>query len=357
MIRRRYRPRTIEFQFDSFLDLVANVVGIILRLILVAWFGARSYSSLKKLPRPTSPPQAIKSPGLSEPDTSAEEAALKRLQDEIARAEVALLHQLAFEPNLETNDPQIARTMQEKDRTRAELAMQARSLAEKQQLLEQKTSNTVLKLSDLKERSRKLQEQLAMLNRLPRTSKTLHYQTPVAEVVQSEELQFECQGGRVTFLDVEAMLRDIQRGLRDKGEQLRTQWEIEDRSAPIGAFRLRYVIARQRELLDSVASPGSPNAQANFSYGLDSWVAEPVDPHRGESAEKALQANSEFRRIVDRIDPQQTAVTFWVYPDSFPLYRQLRDYLVRREVLVAGRPLPRGFPIASSRRGTVSRGQ
>ncbi len=39
MIRRRRKVREIEFSFDSFLDVVANVVGIILRLILVAWVG------------------------------------------------------------------------------------------------------------------------------------------------------------------------------------------------------------------------------------------------------------------------------------------------------------------------------
>src|SRR5579872_4098248 len=45
MIRRRRQQREIAFSFDSFLDVVANVVGIILRLILVAWVGARSYKA------------------------------------------------------------------------------------------------------------------------------------------------------------------------------------------------------------------------------------------------------------------------------------------------------------------------
>ena len=45
MYRRRRRcEREIAFSFDSFLDLVANVVGIIIRLILVAWVGARTYT-------------------------------------------------------------------------------------------------------------------------------------------------------------------------------------------------------------------------------------------------------------------------------------------------------------------------
>ena len=49
MIRRRRRHREIPFSFDSFLDVVANVVGIIIRLILVAWVGARSYSSVQEI--------------------------------------------------------------------------------------------------------------------------------------------------------------------------------------------------------------------------------------------------------------------------------------------------------------------
>ena len=77
----------------------------------------------------------------------------------------------------------------------------------------------------------------------------------------------------------------------------------------------------------------------------------------GEIAQAALAEGSEFRQIVDRLDTQQTVVTFWVYPDSFDLYRTLRDFLYEHEVVVAGRPLPEGVPIASSRRGSVSRGQ
>src|ERR1019366_2164954 len=41
--RRPLKSEAIQFSFDSFLDLVTNVVGIIIRLILVTWVGARSY--------------------------------------------------------------------------------------------------------------------------------------------------------------------------------------------------------------------------------------------------------------------------------------------------------------------------
>ncbi|MEY4394009.1 MAG: hypothetical protein RL595_1258, partial [Planctomycetota bacterium] len=47
MRRRRKPSREIHFSFDSFLDVVANVVGIIIRLILVAWVGARTYQGIQ----------------------------------------------------------------------------------------------------------------------------------------------------------------------------------------------------------------------------------------------------------------------------------------------------------------------
>ena len=47
-MRRRRRPdKEIHFSFDSFLDVVANVVGIIIKLILVAWVGSRTYKGFE----------------------------------------------------------------------------------------------------------------------------------------------------------------------------------------------------------------------------------------------------------------------------------------------------------------------
>jgi hypothetical protein len=110
-------------------------------------------------------------------------------------------------------------------------------------------------------------------------------------------------------------------------------------------------------MLDVLGSSAPPDPDAGFSFGLGLGEVEPVTEMRGESEEKALATGSEFRQLVDAIDPEQTAVTFWVYPDSFALFRRLRDYLYERDVMVAGRPLPDQVPIACSRRGSVSRGQ
>ncbi len=100
-----------------------------------------------------------------------------------------------------------------------------------------------------------------------------------------------------------------------------------------------------------------PSNASGFGYGLSEWVLEPVRSTRGEPLEKALAAGSEFRQVVDGGVPQQTVATFWVYPDSFALFRQLRDFLYERGLEVAGRPLNQDSPIAASPSGTRSRGQ
>src|SRR5437762_9798447 len=92
MIRRRRRTREIPFSFDSFLDIVANVVGIIIRLILVVWVGARSYSSLHTVTVNQAPApkvvQVVKEP------VDPKQQDLTEHTRELARAQERLLAQL-----------------------------------------------------------------------------------------------------------------------------------------------------------------------------------------------------------------------------------------------------------------------
>src|SRR5262245_56251096 len=87
--RRQRRPREIAFSLDSFLDLIANVVGIIIRLILVAWVGARSYHLLTNVSRPDEPPAP-----LAEERDEPLRHELAKSQEELAQAQKRLGEQL-----------------------------------------------------------------------------------------------------------------------------------------------------------------------------------------------------------------------------------------------------------------------
>ena len=360
MYRRRRRPeKEIHFSFDSFLDLVANVVGIIIRLILVAWVGARTYTGVFHPPggaRASTGTAAARKKAGSSPEVEREAQAVEQAKQRLAEAEAALLEHLRKQEDLRARQAEAARQLAALDDEGRKFAKEATELGARRVRLEQGRRQAELSMLEVRRRIDKLMKEVAEVRRLPSPKKILRYQTPVAQAVQSEELAFECRRGRVTFLDVEGLLREVRQEMRSRVQQLRAQWQFEGETPTCGAFRLRYVVTRERGTLD-IAGMGGPDPDSNFRYGLESWVAVPTVEQRGETLAAALRPGSEFRRIVDRIDPEQTAVTFWVYPDSFAAYRTLRDYLLRRDVLVAGRPLPDDFPIASSRSGTVSQGQ
>jgi hypothetical protein len=349
MIRRRRRGREIAFSFDSFLDVVANVVGIIIRLILVVWVGARTYTGLQ--PTTSTPPAEVAA--AEHPDPLVDE--LEQRRRELALVQNRLADQLRLLDDARAKDATPAQD---------EAALQARrkKLQEERAALDQDEAQrgriaqaAALSGSELRERSRRLMDEIKAMQKLPSVKKTFQYKTPISQPVQAEELLFECQDGRVAFIDVGNMLREVRNTIRDRGEELRSRWQVDGVAGPVGAFRLHYTLERERDML---GFGDSPDAKSNFRYGLSGWVVEPVTQPRGEPVDAALAANSEFRRIVDAVDPQLTVVTFFVYPDSFAAFRKLRDYLYDRDVVVAGRPLPEGAPItASSKNGTRSRGQ
>jgi hypothetical protein len=348
MIRRRRREREIAFSFDSFLDVVANVVGIIIRLILVVWVGAHSYTGLQPASSDTTASEPKAELSVSADPLQPE---LEQHRRELAQAQNRLLHQLRQLQELPKKEiAPVEELAAHRQRLDQEAAALQRAEADREKIVQMAT----LSGDELRQRSKHLTEEIKALEKLPPLKKTYRYKTPVSQPVQSEELLFECQNGRITFIDIGTLLREIRGDVKAKGEELRDHWQVDGFAGPVGAFRLRYLIERDR---GPVEVGGTPDAQASFRYGLTGWVVEPITRLRGEPVEAALAPHSEFRGIVDGIDPQHTVVTFFVYPDSFAAFRQVRDFLYEREVVVAGRPLPDGAPIASSRNGTRSRGQ
>ena len=92
-------------------------------------------------------------------------------------------------------------------------------------------------------------------------------------------------------------------------------------------------------------------------FDLRGWELVPEFENRGETYEATQNPISEFTRAVNRINPGHATITLWVYPDSFKLYRLIRNDLVDRGFSVAARPLPAGLAIRGSPMGTQSAAQ
>lgn len=355
--RRRSHKEKIVFSFDSFLDVVANVNGIIIRLILVAFVGARAYHSSMTFVDEPPPEDAIAS---NIPAPKREDDPLAAVLEQQKRDLANLRNQLAQKASQtvgttsETKaiDAQLAALAQMKDA----LARQSVELADAADKEIRSVQTVALSLEELARRGKVLKQAIAEVESMPGPKKELRYHTPVSKTVTSDEIFFECKNGRVTYLDLPGMMRDIEEGMKEKEEQLRERFSVEDVTRPSGAFRVRYTIVRRRNMGEAIGDADRPRDRVYFGYGLGRFTVEPIAPIRGETLDQAMRAASEFRQSVDALD-SQTVVTFWVYPDSFTLFRALRDYLYEKGIEVAGRPLPDDEPISGSPSGTRSRGQ
>jgi hypothetical protein len=354
MFRRRRPNREIAFSFDSFLDVVANVVGIILRLILVAWVGARSYKVF--VPPPARPASEAEVAAARAEPTDPLAPELERQRQELARVQAELLEQLHQFEEEEQEVQGKRQTLSSLEDRKAKAVGERAALAGLSKKKGDQSQTAALSLEELRQRGQKVAEEIEALRKLPPPPhQALRYHTPVSAPVQSEEWMFECRQGRVTLVDIGTLLEDALRKARSQVNDLRDRWEISDVTEPIGPFRLRYVLERDRGVAGALGA--APGRGGSYRASLSQWEVEPVTPLRGETAEAALAPGSEFRRIADHLDSRQATVTLWVYPDSFPLYRRLRDHLHEHDIIVAGRPLPEGSWIAASRHGSASRGQ
>lgn len=347
--RRPLKNESIQFSFDSFLDLVTNVVGIIIRLILVTWVGARSYHASMQFLE-LEPLPALEKPKVVDDPLHAR---IEQTKSELDDAKTRLLAQLKeleeVEHKAQDANAQLASLVKERsDLENARMSLAATGAARGAQV--QQASFTV---DDVRKRSRKLLDEIKILEASEAKKKQLKYHAPLSKAVQIEEMFFECKNGRVTYIDLPAFMNEVKSSMDDISRELRTTFRVERTTSSVGAFKLRYAIERERSVTDVGSSPSS----GGFRYGLSEWIVEPLTPERGETAAQALKEKSEFRQLVDPLDPSLTAVTFWVYPESFELFRKLRDHLYDRGHDVAGRPLTPGASIAASRHGTASRGQ
>jgi hypothetical protein len=352
--RRRSNRDKISFGFDCFLDVVANVIGIIVRLILVAWVGARSYTAtmqwVEETPSSSDPAPAAQ---ISDDPLSAE---LARARRELDEARARLLAQLGQLDESRKKADDVKTQLADLTGKRLALETEASQAGSKSAKRDGAVKQAALSLDEMRQRTRKLQDEIKALEAQPAKTKQFHYHAPVSRAVYDDQVRFECHNGRVTYIDLTGLVSEMKADLDSHVRELRSQWTVAHTTGPVGLFRLHYTLYRSKSGMDALGNNAAPAPNAGFSLSYR-FVLEPITEQRGETLEQALTPGSEFRQLVDRLDSRLTVVTFHVYPDSFAVFRQLRDYLYDRDIEVAGAPQPEGQPIAFSPHGVMSRGQ
>jgi multidrug efflux pump subunit AcrA (membrane-fusion protein) len=328
------RGQEEAFGNDSFLDVVANIVGILIILVVVASM------RIKHLP------------SLLSPELRSREKATEALAD--AQSSMAALEQDILDQSAEMQKVAIATAGRYQER-----AVLAQIVAQRQHELEQKRSA----LGGASREQFDLEQSLAMsqakLTQIAQAKQQLDtspaptieiktYPTPISQTVYGKEMHFQLKGGLITPVPLDALLEKFKRRVPEQTDRLRDERQFTDSVGPIDGFRLKYTVERV-DLTDA----GHSGSYAQ----LRQFTLIPMSDDLGESIDEAASAQSRFSTALAGLAPKRTTVTLWTYEDSFPIFREVRKYLHERGFSVAGRPLAHGQPIAGSPHGSKSASQ
>jgi multidrug efflux pump subunit AcrA (membrane-fusion protein) len=308
---------------DSFLDIVANCVGILIILVMVV--GVRAKHAPADLPTPADvAPDALLA--------LENQAAALREQEESLRRQYA-----ALEAESRRRGSQLASAESELTALRDAAAKRAAaSLASQTDLERQRDElhRTQRQYDVLLREVRKLEQSQ------PRAKVIETYPTPVSKVVTGPEAHFQLRGGLVAYVPFDELADRLKNDARSKLAELRNSPELSAVVHSDKGFDLQYTLRRSGPFVEVVRITFLPKSN-----------------QLGEPLEAALQPDSLFRQAIAQFDPARTTVTLWTYPDSFEAYRKLKRELYLLGFSVAGRPLPLGQLITGSPHGSRSAAQ
>ncbi len=198
-----------------------------------------------------------------------------------------------------------------------------------------------------------LKGEVAAIEKAPRPkAKLLADMNPVARPADGDEFHFELRRNRVAFIDLERLMEKVKTDAKLRIRLADGPRTIASQVGPVGPFSLRYEMSREPTLsVDDLLERG------RVSYGLRGWEIVPEFEGRGDTFEASRSPVSDFSRALGRLSPARSTITMWVYPDSFALFRRLRDDLHARGFMVAARPLPEAMTIRGSPSGSLSASQ
>jgi hypothetical protein len=322
---------------DSFMDILANITGILIILVMV--MGVRAGRAPVEVAATVSPEEHEELRTVLAAETSLRNEVL-----ELA-AEAAGLEQEA------------------RARGRQRLALAAAKVEVEQELAARRAQLDAEQQAalDLSRKLAEARENLAGLRRRriaaetaePETVVIESYPTPISRTVHGNEVHFQLRDGGVTRVPMKELVELLEREVGRKKDLLRESTVYTDTLGPIDGFRMRYTLRRKdigQETGYGVAQIGSVVQLALAEFlPVANYPAEPVDA--------ALRPDSDFRKSLAALHPRRTTITLWTYPSEFGVFRQLRKELYHLGFTVAARPLPEGATISGSPDGTRSAAQ
>ncbi len=328
---------------DSFLDVVANVVGVLIILVMVV--GLQASQALAPAARQQAPRAEELSQLQAELDTASREASKSRraIQEQADRA-VAIRRevvaqdqarvQLAMHRTVIEQDIQERRAQLDRDRQH-EFDVQ-------RQLVE-----TRLQLEEL------TQAQLAHEPN-PAVEEVECVPTPLAKTIDGPAVHLRLRQGLVSIVPFRQLQEQVEQNLASIRHRLQGRDGVVEIYGPIEGYRLRFVVQKTNQAR-GVNGPLVGQMQRRGVEYLGEFL--PNSVNMGQDVEQALLPGSALHALLQQHRRLRTPVVVWLYTDSFDAFRLLKRSLWEMGFAVATRPLEPGAKIKASSRGTKASAQ
>ena len=351
MSRRRTRADgPSEAGTDSFLDILANLVGILVILVVVVAIRVKQtvrgpvvaeHAPLEATapPRRESAPidvpmAAPKASQAADPAPSADLVAdAARLAAELAAAQTRLAS--TPRPEAAADDGVVDRLQAESDDARRQTA--------------RLVSLTSARAADVARLSQSVASKRAELDDAadprPRVESLHHEVRPLARTA-GRQSYLHLAGGRLTVIPGEELVGKALRHQRDNLRTPRFDGTYAGRVGPVDGVTLSYETRRTASALD--AALGGP--------AVSQYWFEVTDAARRETVEEALAPGSAFRRML-AAQPSDGTLSCIVKPDSYAEARRLQEFVARRPQRLAFLPTAADVPAMFGSGGVRVMGQ
>lgn len=333
MISIRRKRASLGVGHDAFLDIVANLVGVI--IILIAVFGGASAAVVQQAEQAAE--QALSSPGSPTP---ANPQQLDLLDQLAARAVQAHHDSDQLERKISQFDAEISVRKRQRDLL---LDLQAEATAawqRKQSELNQDRLAAAKRHTELAKAEQQLAElrgEKQRLEQLPEAVIALqHLPTPMAKKAYEDRVVLRLRDDHVSVVPSEALMKAISNHVR-RSTSGGGKPKATDVIGPIRGYTAHYSLV--------------VGETAAIFHGA---IFQPVSEPCGQPIAQVITGRSEIDAELAGRDPNRTSVLVWVYPDSYRALRTLKEYLYSKGYATAVRPRETHEPIGISVSGTES---
>ncbi len=389
---RRMQRAELEFGSDSFLDVVCNIVGILIILIVVV--GVR----LQRQPRPVDPQPALQAAAAAAEaaaQTAQQNAAVTTAgtqRDTLQRDLTALeTDERQLEHELQTIATETLTARQESAAAKTQLAerqTQQETQGRREQKLAAERSATSARVASLKNslkvseqkhseleaalrrtldtevQTRKktqtvavetlqLTEQLTAAQQQTQPADRLNHRlSPVTKPVESDEVHFRVAEGMVSMIPLNDLLDRLKDQVMSRRSTIMRFNQFEGQVGPVSGYSMKYTVEKE----GGTALESLQTGDLRVRVSVSKWQLQPEESLLQEPIADALRPGSRFRQQLETCPPD-SVVTIWVYENSFSQFAAIRELAHGLRLRVAARPLPEGTPIVGSPNGSRSSAQ